>query len=722
MTRVSSSEAARVSWSRILSAVVALLAVVAPASPALATTGAPTQVARAVEDGVAVELVQLAPTVARPGDTQTVTVRVMNGTSAPLTGATADLAVGWAPVTSRSELAAWGDSETAVTAGTPQERESVPDVAAGGSAQITFELRVDALQLGDDAVWGPRLMSVAVTDRDGAPLDTLRTYLLFDPTADDTRDGGPPAAVRLSVLAPVTGPPLDPADPAAYATTVATRTVAGGSLSRVLDTARGSAGEPTVSLAVDPALVAAAAGSGDPGAAGWADQLTGPGSTGAGAPDVVTLPPLDPDLAAIAHAGISARAATAATSTLPASLDGWEMPEAWSTTLAWPVRTPDLQTVSTARHIGADHVLVPGGLVPTTLVAASGLATVDTAAGEVSAVVADDQLSSVLLSGTGAKGADAVTPAETSQRLLADLAILATDAAASASTVHLVAAMPRNWSPDVAATRETLETLEASGWVDVAPLSELLAQPVVDVPRTQLERSSRGRGELRASTVRDLATARRAAESLATMAADRDAFVGDVEVALAAPLSVSFRSARPERDAAAQFALERAGELSRGLSVVPRGDLTLVSAALDVPVRIRNDHSTDVTVTVVLRPDDPRLTVDEKPTVVVPAGQSADVPVHVRAIGSGDVKVAVDVLAPSGAVAADPSVFSVRVRAGWETVGTAVVAGAVGLLFVAGIWRTVRRGRSPRRTTGEYVAESTATGPTPHITIPERKS
>jgi hypothetical protein len=179
--------------------------------------------------------------------------------------------------------------------------------------------------------------------------------------------------------------------------------------------------------------------------------------------------------------------------------------------------------------------------------------------------------------------------------------------------------------------------------------------------------------------------------------------------------------ARPERDAAAEFALSRAAGLRQGLTVVARGDVTLVSAALDLPVRIQNDHRTDVTVTVVLRPDDPRLIVDEQPTVVVPAGQSLDVPVRVRAIGSGDVEVAVDVLAPSGVSAAEPSGFSVRVRAGWETVGTAVVAAAVGLLFVIGIWRTVRRGRSPRRTTGEHVAESATTGSTPRTTITERQ-
>ena len=45
-----------------------------------------------------------------------------------------------------------------------------------------------------------------------------------------------------------------------------------------------------------------------------------------------------------------------------------------------------------------------------------------------------------------------------------------------------------------------------------------------------------------------------------------------------------------------------------------------------------------------LRPDDPRLKVESRPTVVVPAGQSTNVPVQVRAIGSGNVDIQVEVL------------------------------------------------------------------------------
>jgi hypothetical protein len=385
---------------------------------------------------------------------------------------------------------------------------------------------------------------------------------------------------------------------------------------------------------------------------------------------------------------------------------------------------PDVETLAAARIAGAEHVVVEGGLRTEDDEAATGLARVGTPSGDVSAVVADPRLSAVVAAATTAT--DPADPAgrtrstaEAAQRLLAETAVMASEAGAQSVTqaptdgepVHVVVTLPRGWDPDPAAVTELLTTLEAGGWVDVVPLSELLGRTPPDVEREPLPDSEPAEEELRPAQVRALADARRAVEAYASVAAEPATLAGGVEVALSAPLSLVYRSEPEAREAAAQQAVARAQQLRGGLSVVPRADVALLSASGDLPVRVRNDLPVDATVTVVLRPDDPRLVVETRPTVVVPAGRSVDVPVHVRAIGSGDIDVRVEVLAPSGAPVLEPTTFSVRVRAGWETVGTAVVAAAIGLLFVAGIWRTVRRGRSARRTTGETVAPA-ATEPT----------
>lgn len=67
------------------------------------------------------------------------------------------------------------------------------------------------------------------------------------------------------------------------------------------------------------------------------------------------------------------------------------------------------------------------------------------------------------------------------------------------------------------------------------------------------------------------------------------------------------------------------------------------------------------------------------------------IPVH--AVGSGNVDVDVVLYSPSGAVVGTGGDMQVRVRADWETVGTAVVAGVLVVLLVIGLIRTARRGR-----------------------------
>ncbi|MGO3815842.1 MAG: DUF6049 family protein, partial [Cellulosimicrobium funkei] len=102
----------------------------------------------------------------------------------------------------------------------------------------------------------------------------------------------------------------------------------------------------------------------------------------------------------------------------------------------------------------------------------------------------------------------------------------------------------------------------------------------------------------------------------------------------------------------------------------------------------------------------------ERTTVTIPAAtRDADgdlvptvaiVGVPVEGFASGNVTVEVELVsaAQPQVRVAEPQQFVVRVRADWESVGTVVVAVLLVIALFAGIWRTVRRGRSPRRLAG----------------------
>ncbi|MEL7977939.1 DUF6049 family protein [Isoptericola sp. F-RaC21] len=689
----------------------------APSSPGLAP---------AARDGEAtVELVSSTPTLATPGSTVTLEARVTNGTDRPLDGAALDLGVSWRPLTSREDLSAWAEDDGTSTAGRSQEHEPVDRLAPGDSAQVTIRLDVDALGLSAENPWGPREMSVALT-RGGSTLDVVHTFLLFAP------EGDAPDPVSVSVAAPVTGPAVDPLDPDGYDLELATATAADGRLSRLLDAAAVTGSSPGMSLAVDPALVTAAAGTDDDDSRAWATRLTGApaagddgdatgtdtasststsGTTATGEPaDVAVLPGYDPDLAAVAHAEPSRADVAAATGGEAALGSAWQRPEGWDLTVAWPEGRPDAATLAAGREASVDQVVVADGLAPSDGAAASARTAVDTPSGKVPALVADAGLSSDFAALTDDD--DAPSAAEASTRVLADAALIALQQQESGQQdLHVLATLPRGWSPDPSLVGTVLGALHDASWADVVPLSETVAAPASRVPRddpARGERAGRSKGELARSSVRRLLDSHRDLAAFSTVASDPVELSGDADQALVAPLSVAARTEPDARDRAVDLAVERSDTLQQGISVADRSNVTLVSDTGKLPVTVSNELPVDATVTVVLRPDASRLVVESRPTVVVPAGTSSNVHVPVRAIGSGDVGLQVEVLAPSGTVVAGPTSFSLRVRAGWETAGTAVVAALVALLFLGGIWRTVRRGRSSARTTGEGVAAAAA--------------
>ena len=638
----------------------------------------------------------LSPAVPRAGDDLTVTVAVTNTTGELLKGAEVELWVNWKLLYSRSSLESWATGQGAPTSNA-QERTVVDPIEPGETREVTITVPIDSLAL-TGAPRGPRQM--ALTLRDGSTaLATVRTFLVWDPSESPEADDDP---VRLSLLAPVTGPAVDPAD-TQDAQGLAGTTAPGGPLARTLaavsaaEQATGMRG--SLALAVDPALVARAVAADDTQTAAWGTAMAELGDR----TDVSPLPPYDPDLGALAHAGLGPGALKAAT-TAPLA-DGWTVPSSWHSPLAWPADgdDPDLATLGAASVAGLPTVVVPSGLAPRRGTA-TGIAQVTTANGPVTALVADQPVTTALTAGTDlAGGSLALSRPEMVQRLLAETAVVYDQA--SGAEPHLLATFPRGWSPDVEALDAALSALTASGWVRVAPLTDLAAVPAPDVDRQPLRDSAPQDGELDADSVRRLEEARAGVRVLASVAQDPAAVLAEVAPGLAAPASVAWRADPEGRAAAVAAAVEAAHQLRGGLTVSVNTEVTLISAAGSLPITVRNDLPADATVTVALRPDDPRLVVDERPTVTVGAGSEMRVPVPVRALASGDVDVEVQLLTADGAPAAVPVSMQLRVRAGWETVGTAVVAGLVALLFVAGIYRTVRRGRSARRTTEDALVD-----------------
>lgn len=702
--------------SAVLLAVVALVgSVVLPASaagPAASHPPAGTPVAAAPaataadDDPVRVSVTSISHPIAVPGDEVTVRASVTNTTDAVLDGAEAQFTVDFLALTSRAEIAAWSDAELLDPVYGSGSIKTVPRLDPGESATVsfTYDPGVQALQ-----GFGARRLAVAVGDATGR-LGIARSFLMYD------ADGAERVPMKLSVLAAVTSPATDPADPAAAELELAQQTAAGQRLDGVLQVAEHN----TLSLAVDPNLMGAAEASQDPELRDWYDRML----AAAGKTATFTLPDHDPDIAALAHAGVLS---TGPRSFVRGPRAGvWEVPATWHTNLSWPAEgvVPDLETLNLAVATGRDDVVVgSGGLAYEGAGTVTGRADVRTPSGTAHAALTDDALTQAFLAATdlstaatapsAQESADttavttASTAAEGAQRLLAETAAVVSQAPNDPPSLSIVA--PRSWTPDADAAKAVLDTLDEAEWISATTLDSLFALDAPDVVRTALPKHERAKTELAAADVKALEQARDAIVTFSSVAGEEHPVIWRPGVRrLANPLAVVRREDPGLREQVVQQVLQESNEITKNsVTVVPRQDINFITDSGNIPVRVRNGLDVDATVTVVLRPDHPRLTVDERTTETVPAGQEMDVQVPVRAIGSGDVEVTAQVLTPTGAKINDDSTFQVRVRAGWEEVGTWIAAGLVALLFLAGIWRTVRRGRSPNRATREDVEEAT---------------
>lgn len=637
---------------------------------------------------VQVRVTDVSPQVLRPGEDLVVRAQIRNTGSRQLADPRAAVRLNRFLLANRDALNEWERGRATDAAGTAVQSTTLGAPLAPG-AQADVEIRVPAAALRLAATptgWGPRGMSVEVTDG-GRRQGLDRTFALWLPT-----DQVP--TTRVSVAVPVTGDGVAPATPAALTGPSAS------TLRRLDDLVAVTADRPEVAWVVDPALLAATAADG-----AASDSSTGPEAAdqdagarnraaavkrAAAGRDVFSLGWLDPDLGALAHADAADVAATAGA--LAADSAAGPLGKPARTDLAWPAEpVPDQSTVALAARTGARSIVVGGdGLAPGDLpYTPTGRATVPTPAGDVAALVADPTLTGLLTNPAEQ------TAATAAQRMLAETAVIAHERPGDPR--HLLIAPSRGWRPEVAIARAQLGALTTAPWVSLAPVSTLISTADPDVRRTALPTRSAPDGELSAGSIGALRTARAQLSSFASIATDPKALVAGADADVLAPLGTAWRANPRGRAAVVRAVLTGLTARRSGVQVVPGSRLNLFSQTGTFPVALRNDLAQAVTVRIALVPQNRLLLIDRSQTLVLPARSQLQARIPFHAVGSGDVRVSVALLAPDGTPVSGPSRFTVRVRADWENVGTAALAGVLALAFVIGIVRTIRRGQTARR-------------------------
>jgi hypothetical protein len=726
-------------------------AVAAPALVAPATTTAEPG------SELEVEITDLGPPVLRPDQTLTVRGTVENPTQEDATDPVLRLRLQRYTPVSRTALQRWmePDSFSTTVVLTREELEEVP-AGASSTFSVEVPPEELGLPESSTA-WGPHGVEVAVEDTSGSELAGAdRSILLWypdvdvrptpvsvlvplTPTAAERTDAsragtavGDAAAPRLlELLDAVDQPGVTAAVDGSLLTVPAGEAgsrlgagaAAGGAATGEPDGGENNDGEnsdatasaappgdrktgPTTEPTRAPGPVPPSDDESEPPAdpTGWSaliDAVTSMGS--AEGREVALLPWADADVAALAHTGaytqLEESTAAAKEAARAAGLRD-------SPTLTWPATIfPDLATVAAGDAAGTDAAVLPvTAATPldeltytpegrADLVIDDGADTSHT----VPAVLVDDRASAVLTgrmlprSGASHESATDLDPLDARQLLLADTAVISRERPSDPRAVVL--ALPRERAVDADALRGTLRTLLAAPWVEPTALSDVVARDAPELergtlPETEVDPDEIGSGQL-AAMEDTVARAR----SFASVTASPEQVVEPVVNALEPALSAAWREDPAGRTALLNRVAAGVTALDSQIVALESSPLNLINSSAELPVHVRNDLSTDVTVQVALEPSDQRLQVPDPVTLTVPATSQSTVQVPVRAVGSGDVNVAVELLTAEGRPIGTPADLRVRARPDWENVGTAVVAGVLGVMLVIGLVRTVRRGR-----------------------------
>lgn len=177
--------------------------------------------------------------------------------------------------------------------------------------------------------------------------------------------------------------------------------------------------------------------------------------------------------------------------------------------------------------------------------------------------------------------------------------------------------------------------------------------------------------------------------------------------------ATSWRGDPQGRSAYIDQARQTGTAMTERITVVPSSTINVISSSADLPLRIQSSLDQDVTVRIHLKPGSTRLQASKDVTVTVPAHGQASATVPIKAVGSGDVDVHITVLAADGTPVGTAITLHTRVRADWESLGTTAVAAVLVVMLLAGIVRTVRRGRRSGADGQALKAPAAGTCPSP---------
>jgi hypothetical protein len=281
----------------------------------------------------------------------------------------------------------------------------------------------------------------------------------------------------------------------------------------------------------------------------------------------------------------------------------------------------------------------------------------------------------------------------TPARVIAEAAMLAAE---GDGVQPVVASTGASWMIGEDGTSPSLRALLNAPWVEPVTLAEVLSEAErgsVAIPDT-VDTAD----DVPASDLADLVDRLDQIQRLALTTEDPDSLITPATHDALNAVSLHGRADTGQRAASVGQVLQRLQNTVDSVSITSGSALNLVAAAGDVPVTIRNDLPVDATVQVAMMTASPYINVTDQPTVTIPAESEVTALVPVTAVSSANVNVSVTLRNADGDPVTNVVPLEIRVRADWGNAVTGVFTVGLVLLLIAGLVRTIRRGRKDTRT------------------------
>ncbi|MDO5673212.1 MAG: DUF6049 family protein [Actinomycetaceae bacterium] len=630
----------------------------------------------------------------------------------------------------RSALEKWMNPASAPSSARQVTTQDFTSLSPETSVNIDLSIPASQLPLGSRDSWGPRGIAVDALDEFGVVLDSARSFMLWDSGVDFSPS-------KMMFFIPVTPTAQELLDASTLETSLNVKPS-----TRLLDLTRlGS--NPLVTLAINPTLI-----SDSQNRVQALTQLTSTEvSTLSPPPEDGPATPWFPALDSLAHPlellplgdvdlqRLSSERAHARLA--PSLLDDWgtltqghtvntqltNLGIANKKRLIWPVPkdnqvNPDslnlgLKALKQADSASKAVALLPAELLPPKkqlTYTPSSTAAINTASEQVSAVLTDASLDLSLsqsLTTSDAVGAtrgtaeSVITHDATSvagrQWFLAQSAVLTRELPAI-SRVY-VASLPRD-AKLLPEAEMTLNQLAQARWLQAISLDQALEEPVPDVKRDETLKTPEEDTSSRAPypSLSDEFWSQPIAlhdeiQTFSSILEDPQALSLPARFLITQFGAVAWRDAIPQHLDSIEKFKEHSQAITKAVVAQPSSTINVIDSSAKMPVGVSNNLSVPINILVNLETEDLRLQPKESPALTIPAHSAKTAQVAIKAVGSGDVRVDVQVLSPLGQTVSTPSSISVRVRADWETSGTAVLGGAVLLFLIVGLIRNIRRGR-----------------------------